>query len=121
MNLLLLNALLLMLTGPILAQTLNGKDFIDVESKYIRIISNQDESDIYIDFGTRYNAPRFNIRLANPDLRNVIKDKEGHEIIFASTVDALNFMSEQGYTLITTQTVSDSTRSTLYYLMKKES
>lgn len=110
-----------MLTSPIFAQTLNGKDFVNIESEYIRIVSNQDESDLYIDFGTRYNAPRFNNRLAAPNLRNVIKDKEGHEIIFASTIDALNFMSKQGYALIETQTVSDGSSSILYYIMKEES
>jgi hypothetical protein len=109
-----------MLSSPIFAQTLNGKDFMDIESEYIRITSNQDESYIYIDFGTRYNAPRFNNRLADPSLRNIIKDEEGHEIIFASTVDALNFMNEQGYTLVSTQTTSDGASSLFYSIMKKE-
>lgn len=120
MKLLLLPVLLLLLTSPLFAQTLNGKDFVDIESEYIRIVSSQDESDIYIDFGTRYNAPRFNNRLADPSLRNVIKNQEGHEIIFASTVDALNFMGEQGYTLVATQSVLDDNRSLLYYVMKEE-
>lgn len=120
MNVLLLNVLLLLLTSPLLAQSLNGTEFSKIESKYIRIIASQDESDIYVDFGTRYNAPRFNNRLADPSLRNVIKSKEGHEIIFASTIDALNFMSKQGYTLVTTQIVSEDTRSVYYYIMQKE-
>ena len=120
MKIFLLNILLLILSSPLFAQTLNGKDFIDIESEYVRIVSNQDESDIYIDFGTRHNAPRFNNRLADPSLRNIIKSKEGHEIIFASTIDALNFMSEQGYTLIITQTISKGTSSLFYYVMKEE-
>jgi len=109
-----------MLSSSIFAQTLNEKDIMDIESKYIRIVSNLDESYIYIDFGTRYNAPRFNNRLADPKLQNIIKDKEGHQIIFASTIDALNFMDEQGYTLMNTQTISDGVRSYFYYVMKKE-
>lgn len=120
MKLLLLSILLTILTNSLLAQSLNGKDFIDLESQYIRIVANQDESDIYIDFGTLYNAPRFNNRLAAPELRNVIKDREGHEIIFASTVDALNFMSEVGYTLVGTQQIPNKTEVMLYYIMKKE-
>ena len=121
MKVLLLFVLLFAFISPIFAQTLNGEDFLDLESEYIRIISNQDESDIYIDFGTRYNAPRFNNRLADPSLRNVIKSEEGHEIIFASTIDALNFMNEQGYVLVATQTVSNDANSMHYYIMKEES
>ena len=114
MKIILLSALFIMLSSSLFAQTLNGKNLTDIESKYIRIISNQDESHIYIDFGTRYNAPRFNNRLADPNLQNIIRDKEGHEIIFASAIDALNFMNKQGYNLISTQTTS-----LLYYIMKK--
>ena len=119
MKVVLLSFLFVLLSSPIFAQTLNGKDFVDIEPEYVRIISNQDESDIYIDFGTAYNAPRFNIRLADPSLRNIIKSKDGHEIIFASSIDALNFMNEQGYTLVTTQSISDGTHSFLYFFMKK--
>ncbi|WMX16432.1 MULTISPECIES: hypothetical protein [unclassified Aureispira] len=120
MKVFLLHLLFFTLTSPLFAQTLNGKDFTKIESEYIRMVSNQDESDIYIDFGTRYNAPRFNNRLADPSLRNTIKDKNGHEIIFASVVDALNFMAKQGYTLIETHKILDKTSTLIYYIMKKE-
>lgn len=117
MKVILLSILCLLLSGTLFAQTLNGKDFMDIESEYIRILSNPDESDIYIDFGTPYNAPRFNNRLADPSLRNIIKSEEGHEIIFSSTIDALNFMSEHGYTLISTQTITPALFS---YIMKED-
>jgi hypothetical protein len=119
MKVILLSALFIMLSSSLFAQSLNGKNFTDVESKYVRIVSNQDESHIYIDFGTRYNAPRFNNRLAAPNLQNIIKDKEGHQIIFSSAIDALIFMNEHGYTLMSSQTISDGTRSLFYYIMEK--
>ena len=121
MNVILLSILCLLLVGTLFAQTLNGKDFMDIEVEYIRIVSNQDESDIYLDFGTPYNAPRFNNRLADPSLRNIIKSEAGHEIIFSSTIDALNFMSALGYTLVSTQTLSGSTPALFSYIMKEGS
>jgi hypothetical protein len=121
MKVLLLNVLLFLLASPLFAQSLNGKDFVHIDAEYIQIISNQDESDIYVDFGTPYNASRFNIRLADPSLRNVIKSAEGHEIIFASIIDALNFIGEQGYALVATQTSSNDSGSMYHYIMKRES
>lgn len=121
MKLLLLSVLFIMLMHSSVAQSLNGNDLNSVEVEYIRIVANQNESDIYIDFGTHHNAPRFNNRLAAPELRNVIKDDEGHEIIFASTIDALNFMSEIGYTLVATQKITAEKEVLLYYIMKQKS
>lgn len=102
------------------AQSLNGKPITQVESEYIRIISNEDESDIYVDFGTKYNAPRFNIRLADPTYRNILKNKDGHEVIFASVIDALNFMSNSGYYLVETHTITEKNVSMFHYIMRKK-
>lgn len=101
-------------------QSINEIQLSKIDADYIRIVSNQDESDIYIDLGSKYNAPRFNSRLAAPELRNIIKDKEGHEIIFASTIDAMNFMHKNGYTLVQTQNIMDDKVNVYHYIMKKK-
>ncbi|BDS12820.1 hypothetical protein [Aureispira anguillae] len=120
MKRLILSTLLSMFAFSISAQSLNDVALDKIESNYIRVVSNQDESDIYIDFGTHYNAPRFSNRLADPKLRNVIKNKEGHEVIFASVIDALNFMDNNGYILIETHTIIDNEITMFHYLMKKK-
>lgn len=84
------------------AQTINDIPVDELKLTYIKIVATQDEGDIYLDLGTKYNAPRYNNRLANPDQRNVIKDENGHEIIFSSTTDALNFMHQLSFELVNT-------------------
>lgn len=122
MNIQLLNVfILLFCLTQVNAQSINEVEISTIDADYIRIISNQDESDIYIDFGSQYNAPRFNSRLAAPELRNIIKDKEGHEIIFASAIDAMNFMHKNDYILIQTQNLVDNKVNSYHYIMKKKS
>lgn len=103
----------------VFAQTVNDIDFTDLDLEYVRIVANQDESDVYLDFGNKYNAPRFNNRLAAPDLRNVIKDKKGHEMIFSSIIDALNFMAANGFKLSQTYTIQSEKKVLQCYILEQ--
>ena len=87
MKKLLLALLILSFSPKLFAQSINDTPFEKIEGDYISIISNQNESDVYIDFGTRYNAPRFNNRLAAPEHRNIIKNKDGVEMICSDRIN----------------------------------
>lgn len=116
-----LSILCIALVHQLQAQTINDVPFSKLEDNYVKIVGTHDESDVYIDFGSKHNAARFNNRLAAPDQRNIIKSAEGHEMIFSSMVDALNFMDQNGYQFVQAYSISSGSHSLRYYIMKRKS
>ena len=52
---------------------------------------------------------------------NALKDEDGKSIVFNSIVDALNHMSDEGWTLVNTYTLTsqDNKELHVHYIMKK--
>lgn len=69
---------------------------------------------IRIDIGQRTKLISSNSETAG------IKDANGEVLIFNSIIDALNFMSANGYEFVTSNIIVEEDQNVYYYLMKKK-
>ena len=101
------------------AQTINDIPIKDIDVEYIQIIGTSlpftSKQDIVIDFGRRskYFKPKTNI---------IIKDENGKTIDLDSMIDALNFLSNFGFELVSShglfnQNLNDRVN---YFILRKK-
>ncbi len=90
---------------------------------------NQKETTIYCDIESRNFLASFTPReYIDVDFgqtqknNNELKDADGNAIVFKSIVDALNFMSKEGWSLINTYNFTDLDTKVLHvhYIMSKK-
>ena len=87
--------------------------YCDVVSRHV-LLSFSGKVKIDVDFG---QSQKF-ISGIN---YNALKDEDGKAIVFNSIVDALNYMSNEGWSLVNTYTVTnpDTKELHVHYIMKK--
>ncbi len=94
-------------------QTVNGKPISEIKTKYVEIVGTakafSTKLNIKIDFGQEINFKS-----------TKIKDKNGKPMVFNSMIDALNFMSENGYEYIDAYAVTESNSNIYHYLLKRK-
>lgn len=97
------------------AQKVNGVALKDLPGDYIEmseypLVSTQYR--IAIDYGQK------------PDVWSssflILKDNEDKDMLFNSMIDALNFMSKNGYELANTYTIKTGDVTKVYYILKKK-
>ena len=97
------------------SQTVNGVPIADINTEYVQIVGTakllSQKVSIEIDFGQENKL--FNAR--DTQFRN----KDGKLVIFNSMIDALNFMSENGYDFVDAYTITISSQNVYHYLLKK--
>lgn len=95
------------------AQTVNGIPIADIQADYVQITGTErgltSKLRINIDFGQK-------TRLLNKDKQTVIRDKNGKILDFNSFIDALNFMSENGYEFVDVYSVGTDS----FYILKRK-
>ena len=98
-----------------LSQTVNGRPITEIDTEYVDIIGVakpfSKKVNINIDFG---QVDKF---FSTKDSQ--IKDKNGESTTFNSMVDALNFMSKNGYDFVQAYVTQTGDLNTYHYLMKK--
>lgn len=116
-KLLLTFTLLFSFTG--FAQTINGIPLKDLDVEYLQIVGTSkymsSKLNINIDIGQRTKLLSSNTDVAR------IKDANGEVIVFNSIIDALNFMSANGYDFLTSNIVTIGEQNVYHYLMRKKS
>lgn len=99
-------------------QTINGVAIKDLDVQYLQIIGTSkfmsSKLNIRIDIGQRTKLISSNSDVAG------IKDANGEVLIFNSIIDALNFMSANGYEFVTSNIVTEQGENVYYYLMQKK-
>lgn len=101
----------------IYGQTINGISFKDLDVQYLQIVGTSKflskKLTIAIDIGqkTKYFSSNTDVTL--------LKDENGDGIIFNSMIDALNFMSKNGYDFVTANIITTEGQNVYHYLMKK--
>ena len=97
------------------SQTVNGMPIAEIDADYIDIIGTAKpfsrKVTIIIDFGQAVKI--FNAKDAQ------IKDEYDEPTTFNSMIDALNFMSKNGYDFVQAYTTKISEEDVYHYLMKK--
>lgn len=115
-NLLFAFAVVLLFSLSSFAQTINDVPLKDVDVEYIEIVGTAKL------FSTKLNI-RLDFGQANKfwtDKEYQLKDADGKKIDFNSMIDALNFMSKNGYELIMPYVVTDNSQNIYHYLLRKK-
>ncbi len=98
------------------SQTVNDMPIKDIDVNYVQIVGTSrvlsSKLTIEIDFGQENK-----LFSSNKDTR--IKDVNGRNMIFNSMMDALNFMTKNGYEFVQAYGLTVSNQNVYYYLLKK--
>jgi hypothetical protein len=99
------------------AQTVNGIPINDIDVEYVQIVGSSlilsNKLAIEIDFGQEN-------KLFSAGKNTRIKDANGKDMIFNSMIDALNFMTKNGYEFVQAFVVTESSRNVYHYLLRKK-
>ncbi|KMQ69321.1 hypothetical protein ACM39_04335 [Chryseobacterium sp. FH2] len=100
----------------VFAQTVNDVPIKDIDVDYVQIIgtgrSLSTKVNVEIDFGQETKSISFKNGTS-------IKDERGRNMKFNSMMDALNFMSANGYYFQFAYTTNDEKDRAIYYILKK--
>ncbi|MCJ8153275.1 hypothetical protein MKJ01_05805 [Chryseobacterium sp. SSA4.19] len=106
----------LAMTQVAFAQTVNDVPIKDIDVDYIQIIgtgrSLSTKVNVEIDFGQETKSISFKNGTN-------IKDDRGRNMKFNSMMDALNFMSANGFSFQFAYTMNDEKDKAIYYILKK--
>lgn len=108
--------LLLGLSWSATAQTVNDMPLRDIDVEYVEIVGTQrflsTKVTIQIDFGQNQSY------WTAKDTR--LKDVDGRRLRFNSMVDALNFMSKNGYEFVDSYAVTANNQNIYHYLLRRQ-
>ncbi|HMJ48840.1 MAG TPA: hypothetical protein VK498_16020 [Ferruginibacter sp.] len=98
------------------AQTVNDIPVKDIDVNYVQIVGTSrllsNKLTIEIDFGQEN-------KLFSSDKDTRVKNENGKNMIFNSMVDALNFMTKNGYEFVQAYAFATNNQSVYHYLLKK--
>lgn len=99
-------------------QTVNGIPIKDLQSDYVEIVGTSTaglfsrKMNVFIDFGQQVKVFGRN--------QMVVKDAKGEDMEFNSMIDALNFMSQNGYSFVQAYGFATTDSNYIYhYLLRK--
>jgi len=108
---------LISLSSLSFAQTVNDVPLKDIDVDYVQIIgtgrSLSTKVNVEIDFGQETKSISFKNGTN-------IKDERGRNVKFNSMMDALNFMSANGYVFQFAYTTNNEKDEAVYYILKKK-
>tara|TARA_B100000767_G_C19363224_1_gene368689 strand:+ start:126 stop:485 length:360 start_codon:yes stop_codon:yes gene_type:complete len=100
------------------SQSINGVPFSEIDSPFIEIVGTakllSSKITIMIDFGQSTKL------FGNNKKQFSILDKDNKKVVFNSMIDALNFMTTNGYKFEQAYVVTVGNSSTYHYLMSKD-
>ena len=101
--------------SSMLSQTINGVPLEDIDAEYIQIVGTSKmmskKVTINIDFGQFDNIWKVK--------DTQIIDKDGKPLDFNSMIDALNFMSKNGYDFVDANAMAINNVNVYHFLLKK--
>ena len=99
------------------SQTINNLPLKDLDVEYLQIVGASKmfstKVTIQIDLGqrTKFFSSKDEMQL---------KDENGEKLEFNSMIDALNFMSANGYEFVTAYVITVSNQNVYHYLMRRK-
>ena len=110
-------AINLFLLGDLYAQTVNDIPIKDIDVEYIQILGTSklfsNKLSIEIDFGQEN-------KYFSSDKDTRVKNSEGKNMIFNSMIDALNFMTKNGYEFVQAYAFTVNNQNVYHYLLRKK-
>jgi hypothetical protein len=99
----------------VFSQTVNDIPIKDIDVDYIQIVGTSklmsNKVTIEIDFGQE------NKYWSAKDTQ--VKDKNGKLVVFNSMIDALNFLSKNGYEFVDAYAITIGSQNVYHYMLKK--
>ena len=99
------------------SQTVNDIPLKDIDVEYVEIVGTSrvlsSKLTVEIDFGQEN-------KLFSSDKDTRIKDVNGKNMIFNSMIDALNFMTKNGYEFVQAYAVTISSQNVYHYLLRRK-
>ncbi len=117
MKKLVLAAFIIACTFTIKAQTVNDIPLKDIDVEYVQIVGTSKllstKLTIEIDFGQR-------TKFFSTGKETIVKDEVGRAVDFNSMIDALNFMSANGYEFVNAYAITIENRNVYHYLLRNK-
>ena len=117
MKKLIISATLLFITFVTNAQTVNDIPIKDIDVDYVMIVGTSGmftkKVTIEIDFGQ-------NTKFFSSGKETRIKDAEGKNMVFNSMIDALNFMSNNGFEFVDAYAITVGNQNVYHFMLKKK-
>jgi hypothetical protein len=117
MKKILFTALILAGGTSLKAQTVNDIPLKDIDVEYVQIVGTSrilsTKLTIEIDFGQR-------TKLFSSGKETIVKDSDGNAVIFNSMIDALNFMSKNGFEFVNAYAITIANQNVYHYLLRNE-
>jgi hypothetical protein len=117
MKKIILSCLLVLTSITLKAQTVNDTPIKDIDVDYVLIVGTAQlfstKVTVQIDFGQRTKFFSFGKEM-------IIKDEEGKPLDFNSMIDALNFMSKNGFEFVNSYIVIVNNQNVYNYLLKNK-
>ena len=99
------------------SQTVNNIPLKDIDVEYVQIVGNSrilsNKVKIEIDFGQEN-------KYFSSDKDTRIKDENGKDMVFNSMIDALNFMTKNGYEFVQANAYAVERQSIYHFLLRKK-
>ncbi|WP_190242700.1 hypothetical protein [Hymenobacter lapidiphilus] len=99
------------------AQTVNDVPLKDIDVEYVQIVGTSKlmstKLTIEIDFGQK-------TKFFSSGKETIVKDADGKAVDFNSMIDALNFMSKNGYIFVNAYAITVSSQNVFHYLLRSE-
>jgi len=96
-------------------QTVNDLPIKDIDVEYVQIVGTSKlfttKVTIQIDFGQR-------TKFFSSGKENRVKDEEGKALDFNSMIDALNFMSKNGFEFINAYIITVGNQNVYHYILR---
>jgi hypothetical protein len=104
--------------GAMKAQTVNDVPLKDIDVDYVEIVGSSKafstKLNINLDFGQH-------TKMFSTGKESKVKDENGKQLEFNSMIDALNFMSANGFEFVSSYAVTaDGGQSVYHYLLRKK-
>ena len=99
------------------SQTVNEIPIKDIDVEYVQIVGTSkllsNKLTIEIDFGQEN-------KLFSSDKDTRVRDANGKNMIFNSMIDALNFMTKNGYEFVHAYAITVGNQNVYHYLLRKK-
>ncbi len=99
------------------AQTVNDTPIKDIDVDYVQIVGTSKifstKLTIQIDFGQK-------TKFFTTGKETVLKDEDGKAVDFNSMIDALNFMSKNGFEFVNAYVITISNQNVYHYMLRNK-
>ena len=97
------------------AQTVNEIPLKDIDVEYVQIVGRSKllstKLTIEIDFGQK-------TKFFSSGKETIVKDDNGEKMIFNSMIDALNFMTKNGFEFVNAYAITEDGQNVYHYLLR---